>query len=618
MESKSDHEMNREVNRGINHEANRSPDTTPTIRLYLSCHNLPKIGAFAGEVDPRCDVYLVENSREEYVGSTETKLNDPNPTFMVCVNTGFYFERQQLLKIKVMSKDSYGTDVCVASLSNVALGRFLHEKPVIQPMQSHGYPRTRTPIVTIRTDTTKGEEFNATFSIHLRAQKNCCLASKLFGWTASALPFQAVCRLLYDKTNVPVGESKWIPWSNTLKWSDWPVVVKRAPLRLEVATRLNIGLDLGQKETFVLQHSFVIETQGTQGTQGLQGTQGIQVTQDSINIYADTDAYTMAITVALRPKYSMADFIARGMKIHMGMAVDFTASNGQCDKKNSLHFLPNYKPGVFHVCNNDYFRAIQSVTTVLDQYAHEPYQAVGFGAYSNLDAFRSKKVTLIPFPGRLNTCADLLASYLKLVPTLTFASPTHFSPFLEHFLNYVESRCKFTNDEQNYFILFVSTDGKMEDMDLACDLIYKLSLLPVSIVIAGVGSADFTNMHILDGDDVRLCDTKGRPCARDIVQFVNLSALGNDEPRIAAEVLREIPRQVLEYADLFHVSPGRTFVDISSTANNNNSNSSSVISGTSGIGFPDAAPEDWKIGKPSAPDFGPYNSVPRDDPPPYS
>jgi hypothetical protein len=43
--------------------------------------------------------------------------------------------------------------------------------------------------------------------------------------------------------------------------------------------------------------------------------------------------------------------------------------------------------------------------------------------------------------------------------------------------------------------------------------------MALSIVIVGVGSADFTNMNILDGDDVRLKNSKGVLAKRDIVQF---------------------------------------------------------------------------------------------------
>lgn len=46
------------------------------------------------------------------------------------------------------------------------------------------------------------------------------------------------------------------------------------------------------------------------------------------------------------------------------------------------------------------------------------------------------------------------------------------------------------------------------------------SHLPMSVIIVGVGNADFTDMQILDGDDGILRSPKGEPVLRDIVQFV--------------------------------------------------------------------------------------------------
>lgn len=48
------------------------------------------------------------------------------------------------------------------------------------------------------------------------------------------------------------------------------------------------------------------------------------------------------------------------------------------------------------------------------------------------------------------------------------------------------------------------------------------SLLPMSVIIVGVGNEDFTAMEQLDGDDQRLSHN-GVAAARDVVQFVGES-----------------------------------------------------------------------------------------------
>lgn len=73
---------------------------------------------------------------------------------------------------------------------------------------------------------------------------------------------------------------------------------------------------------------------------------------------------------------------------------------------------------------------------------------------------------------------------------------------------------------QQYFVLLIITDGVITDMDQTRAAIVAASHLPMSIIIVGVGGADFTDMEILDGDDGRLKAPSGEPAVRDIVQFV--------------------------------------------------------------------------------------------------
>lgn len=50
--------------------------------------------------------------------------------------------------------------------------------------------------------------------------------------------------------------------------------------------------------------------------------------------------------------------------------------------------------------------------------------------------------------------------------------------------------------------------------------VVQASKLPMSIIIVGVGNADFAAMEFLDGDNRTLRSHTGEEAARDIVQFV--------------------------------------------------------------------------------------------------
>ena len=105
----------------------------------------------------------------------------------------------------------------------------------------------------------------------------------------------------------------------------------------------------------------------------------------------------------------------------------------------------------------------------------------------------------------------------------------------------------------------VSTDGVINDMENTVESIINASTLPLSILIVGVGQADFAAMEALDSDGKLLrSESSHRQAARDIVQFVpmlNFRERGMEQA-LARELLEEIPGQVLGYYQSVGVQPG--------------------------------------------------------------
>jgi hypothetical protein len=73
---------------------------------------------------------------------------------------------------------------------------------------------------------------------------------------------------------------------------------------------------------------------------------------------------------------------------------------------------------------------------------------------------------------------------------------------------------------KKYHVLLILTDGAISDFSQTKNEIVELSYLPCSIIIVGVGGADFGAMESLDGDDGILKNSRGQPAVRDVVQFV--------------------------------------------------------------------------------------------------
>lgn len=82
----------------------------------------------------------------------------------------------------------------------------------------------------------------------------------------------------------------------------------------------------------------------------------------------------------------------------------------------------------------------------------------------------------------------------------------------------------------------------------------------MSIIIVGVGNADFAAMEELDADTVPL-EVKGVRASRDITQFVSFKDfqsydnLAVGKANLAREVLAEIPNQFVGYMKSKNINP---------------------------------------------------------------
>ena len=101
----------------------------------------------------------------------------------------------------------------------------------------------------------------------------------------------------------------------------------------------------------------------------------------------------------------------------------------------------------------------------------------------------------------------------------------------------------------------ILTDGMIDDIDATIEELVEGSFLPLSVIIIGVGRADFSSMNVLDADDNPLVNSKGTRAARDLVQFVPFLKYESNPEKLASEVLYEIPGQILEYYEQNNLDP---------------------------------------------------------------
>uniref|UniRef100_A0A8C7JXD4 Copine family member 9 n=1 Tax=Oncorhynchus kisutch TaxID=8019 RepID=A0A8C7JXD4_ONCKI len=219
----------------------------------------------------------------------------------------------------------------------------------------------------------------------------------------------------------------------------------------------------------------------------------------------------------------------------------------------SLHYMSPYQM-------NAYAMALKAVGEIIQDYdSDKMFPAYGFGAKLPPDG----KISHV-FPLNSNSenpnCVGIegvLEAYFQSLRTVQLYGPTNFAPVI----NQVARCAEDVTDGSQYFVLLMITDGVISDMVQTKEAVVNAAALPMSIIIVGVGPAEFDAMEELDGDEVRV-SSKGRIAERDIVQFVPfrdyIDRQGNQVlsmARLAKDVLAEIPEQLLGFMKTRDIEP---------------------------------------------------------------
>ncbi|KAA8498216.1 Copine-8 [Porphyridium purpureum] len=240
----------------------------------------------------------------------------------------------------------------------------------------------------------------------------------------------------------------------------------------------------------------------------------------------------------IKLKESFEALLYRNLEISLITCVDWTASNLAPSNPQSLHFLsadPNHK--------NVYEQALETVGSILLAYDRDKYVPMyGFGGKLPGASGVSHCFPLNgnPQDPRVVGVPGMLQAYRAALQNVSLHGPTQFGEIIS------ESIKQATSDSNafRYTVLLILTDGAIHDMPAVKRLIASAcKTTPLSIVIAGVGSADFSGMEELDGDHSR------KTFPRDIVQFVPMRKHSGPHSiqQLASDVLAEIPAQCSDY-----------------------------------------------------------------------
>ncbi|ETN74443.1 Copine [Necator americanus] len=213
--------------------------------------------------------------------------------------------------------------------------------------------------------------------------------------------------------------------------------------------------------------------------------------------------------------------IKEGTHLHLTTAIDMTASNGNPNQPDSLHYIhPHTQSPYVNVM-------LRLAPLFLGYMANTKMGALGFGARIEPRFELSQCFPLNGAHGdaQVDGIKGLLEAYRSGRLVVQPFAPTDFCEVIYHVSNYSPHytlpNCRFAKAESKrrlglYFVLLILTDGGLTNSLRTVDAIVDCSPHPMSIIAVGIGKdRDFASVKALESPILKHSD--GRPLARQTI-----------------------------------------------------------------------------------------------------
>uniref|UniRef100_A0A4W5NV57 Copine-2 n=1 Tax=Hucho hucho TaxID=62062 RepID=A0A4W5NV57_9TELE len=535
------------------------PDSGPTVgtqhcitrvELSVCCGNLLDRDV-TSKSDPFCVLFNEVDSNWVEIGRTETAVNNLNPVFGVKFKVDYHFEEVQKLKFALFDEDKCSSQLYEHDFLGeyiCTLGVIVSNKKLHRPLTlANSKPAGKGTITITALELSDNRIITLTLCGRKLDKKD------FFGKSDPYLEFHK-----------QGDDGKWMLVHRTevIKNTLDPVW---KPFTVPLISLCNGDVDRSIKVLCYDYdndggHDFIGEFQTTVNKMS-EAQNSLEMEFECINPKKQKKkkSYKNSGIIILKSckverDYTFLDYILGGCQIMFTVGIDFTASNGNPREASSLHYI---NP----LGSNEYLSAILAVGQIIQDYdTDKMFPALGFGAQLPPDWKVSHEfaINFDPTNPFCQGVEGIAQAYSVCLPHIRFYGPTNFSPIITHVARFATQALQQETAAQ-YFTLLIITDGVISDMDETRHAIVQAAKLPMSIIIIGVGNADFAAMEFLDGDSSVLRSYTGEEAVRDIVQFVPFRDFRNaPKETLAKSVLAELPQQVTQYFKQRNLSPSNT------------------------------------------------------------
>jgi len=497
------------------------------VELFFSCKNLKNMDYFS-LTDPQVRLFTPLDGQDIFIGETEVISDNLNPKFSKSIIMNYIFEAKQPLHIQVVDLDGPNQRSLVGDVYTT-LGAIVGSRNqsasfvIMNKQEACGE-------LTVNAEKVGEAIWEALFEIQGEKLEN------QHGWFMTSSPYFKLSKeASLERENLVTYESEAVKGDLSPKWNSFEVSLQKLcngdhkkPVTLQVFTRRIF------REVLIGQCTFTVEELLEQNAHSFYLTRPGEIRGFGYITIKKFQVYE---------KLGFLDYLKAGVQLNMMVAVDFTASNGLPDSPASLHAINhNGQP-------NQYQKAMSSVGEILLCYDYDQIVSLyGFGGIISGSRYGQASHCFAlsgdqsnPHAVGLHQVMEMYANALRMVQ---FSGPTYFAPVMKEAIKMARNNKE--NGSSEYLVLLILTDGIIHDMEQTIDCLMEASFLPLSVIIVGIGDADFKQMEILDGDQ-GLYNKNGVKVPRDLVQFVPFNEFKGNKELLASEVLQEIPTQLAVY-----------------------------------------------------------------------
>jgi hypothetical protein len=248
------------------------------------------------------------------------------------------------------------------------------------------------------------------------------------------------------------------------------------------------------------------------------------------------------------PRPEFVDYLSQGTHVSLAVAIDFTARNGDPRQPGTPHYFHSPESPQW----NDYEKALFAVGSLLAKYdSDQRFPVWGFGAkYQNI----VRHCFQCGIEDEVEGVQGMMDAYRGVFRTpLTMSYPTNLVEIIQTAASYARHKEEIADEEGglSYTILLVLTSGCVENINETKRTLLEASEDPLSIVVVGIGDADFTEMQFLE--EPQDYDELGGRHITKFIQFRDYKSFN----ALTEAVMDEFPNQLVTYFYDRGIMPGQ-------------------------------------------------------------